>query len=128
MFRAISSGPYAVDVKFRLDELTAPLEDEKTLFSLVVATFPGDYDNFKERLGVLGLDDDAGGSLRTTTPPTLNRPPPARVCMGMGIHPEGIKSCSDLGRVLVLNGPAAGRFCGSTGRGCSSGRATARSH
>jgi callose synthase len=50
---------YAEDVKFRVDELTAPLEDEKTLFSLVVATFPGDYDNFKERLGVLGLDDDA---------------------------------------------------------------------
>ena len=35
------------------------MEDEKTLFSLIVATFPNDYENLKERLGVLGADDDA---------------------------------------------------------------------
>lgn len=50
---------YAEDVKYRLEELTQPLEDEKTLFSLIVATFPDDYSNFKERVGVLGMDDDA---------------------------------------------------------------------
>ena len=49
---------YAEDVKYRLDELTKPLEDEKTLFSLIVATFQADYDNFKERIGVLGADDE----------------------------------------------------------------------
>ena len=42
-----------------------------------------------------GLDDEAGGVLRTITRPTLNLlPPPARVCMI--IDPEG-ESCSDLG-------------------------------
>ena len=49
---------YSEDVKYRLDELTKPLEDEKTLFSLIVATFQADYDNFKERIGVLGADDE----------------------------------------------------------------------
>ena len=60
--------------------------------------------------------------LRTCSQPTLNlllllrmvsenkhptgvesHPPPSHVCMS--IHPEG-KSCSDLGRVLVLNDPS----------------------
>ena len=49
---------YAEDVKYRLEDLTKPLEDEKTLFSLIVATFPDDYDNFKERVGLLGMDDN----------------------------------------------------------------------
>ena len=47
---------YSEDVKYRVDQLTEPLEDEKTLFSLIVATFPNDYDNFKERVGALGAD------------------------------------------------------------------------
>ena len=50
---------YAEDVKFRQDELTKPLEDEKTLFSLIIATFQSDFENFKERVGVLGLDEEA---------------------------------------------------------------------
>ncbi len=50
---------YSEDVKYRVDQLTEPLEDEKTLFSLIVATFPNDYDNFKERVGALGMDDEA---------------------------------------------------------------------
>ena len=50
---------YAEDVKYSFSQLTTPLEDEKTLFSLIVATFPSDYENLKERLGVLGADDDA---------------------------------------------------------------------
>ena len=49
---------YAEDVKYSFNQLTTPLEDEKTLFSLIVATFPSDYENLKERLGVLGADDD----------------------------------------------------------------------
>ena len=49
---------YAEDVKYRIDELTTPLEDEKTLFSLIVATFQHDFDNFKERIRALGTDDD----------------------------------------------------------------------
>ena len=49
---------YSEDVKYRLDELTTPLEDEKTLFSLIVATFAEDFDNFKERIGALGKDDE----------------------------------------------------------------------
>ena len=48
----------------------------------------------------------AGGLLRTSTRPTLNQspPPPPRVCVS--IQPED-NSCSDLGRVLVLNDPPA---------------------
>ena len=49
---------YAEDVKYSFSQLTTPLEDEKTLFSLIVATFPNDYENLKERLGALGADDD----------------------------------------------------------------------
>ena len=49
---------YAEDVKYRQSELVTPLEDEKTLFSLIVATFAHDFDNFKERIGALGTDDD----------------------------------------------------------------------
>ena len=49
---------YSEDVKYRLTELTARLEDEKTLFSLIVATFAEDFDNFKERIGALGKDDE----------------------------------------------------------------------
>ena len=49
---------YSEDVKYRLNELTAPLEDDKTLFSLIVATFAEDFDNFKERVGALGKDDE----------------------------------------------------------------------
>ena len=48
---------YAEDVKYSFSQLTTPLEDEKTLFSLIVATFPSDYENLKERLGVLGADE-----------------------------------------------------------------------
>ena len=46
-----------------------------------------------------------GGLFRTSTRRALNRRINPRVCMS--IHTEG-KSCSDLGRVLVLNDPAAG--------------------
>jgi len=49
---------YAEDVKYSFSQLTTPLEDEKTLFSLIVATFPNDYENLKERLGALGAGDD----------------------------------------------------------------------
>ena len=50
---------YAEDVAFQRHELTAHLEDEKTLFSLIVATFPDDYENFKERVKALHKDDEA---------------------------------------------------------------------
>ena len=34
------------------------MEDEKTLFSLIIATFPDDYENFKERVKALHKNDD----------------------------------------------------------------------
>jgi 1,3-beta-glucan synthase len=49
---------YAEDVAFQRHELTTHLEDEKTLFSLIIATFPDDYENFKERVKALHKNDD----------------------------------------------------------------------
>ena len=46
----------------------------------------------------------AGWLLGTSTRPTSTKPPP--LCACVSIHPEG-KSCSHVGRVLVLNDPAA---------------------
>jgi len=49
----------------------------------------------------------AGGSLRSSTPPTFSRripPPPPHVCMSVDTEGE---TCSNLGSVLVLNDPPA---------------------
>jgi len=48
---------FAEEVSYVKDDLTAPLEDQKTLLSLIKATFPTDFENFKERIGALTLDD-----------------------------------------------------------------------
>ena len=50
----------------------------------------------------------AGGLLRTSTRPTVNllHLLRASVCTRMNIHTEG-ESCSDLGRVLVMNDSTA---------------------
>ena len=49
---------YAEDVAFQRHELTAALEDEKDAFFAIVATFPDDYENFKERVKALHKDDE----------------------------------------------------------------------
>jgi len=48
---------FAEEVSYVKEDLTAPLEDQKTLLSLIKATFPNDFENFKERIGALTLDD-----------------------------------------------------------------------
>ena len=48
---------FAEEVSYMKEDLTAPLEDQKTLLSLIKATFPNDFENFKERIGALTLDD-----------------------------------------------------------------------
>ena len=48
---------YAEEVSYSKDELVKPLEDQKTLFSIIRATYPDEYENFKERIGALAYDD-----------------------------------------------------------------------
>lgn len=48
---------YAEEVSYRKDELVRPLEDQKTLLSIIQATYPDEYENFKERIGALSCDD-----------------------------------------------------------------------
>ena len=64
----------------------------------------GGDDESPEVGGGRGGSDEAGGLLRTSTQLTVNihllAAKTPRTCMG--IHPEG-KSCSDLGRVFVLD-------------------------
>ena len=60
---------------------------------------------------------EAGGLLRTSTRPTLNLLLFPRMCIS--IHPEG-NSCSDLGGVIVLNGPGARARRRGSGRCCRS--------
>lgn len=43
---------YAEEVSYSKQELTRPLEDQKTLLSLIQATYPDEYENFKERVGL----------------------------------------------------------------------------
>ena len=97
-----------------------------TLFHYIVKKDQA-VEAFRRRLVMLedyGAKRDlpmAGGLFRTSTRPTLNRrhlpSTSPRVCMGM--HPEG-ESCSDLGRVLVLNDPTAWSCAGGCGSTSSS--------
>ena len=48
---------YAEEVSYSKEELVKPLEDQKTLFSVIRATYPDEYENFKERIGALACDD-----------------------------------------------------------------------
>lgn len=48
---------YAEEVSYVKDELIKPLEDQKTLLSIIQATYPDEYENFKERVGALACDD-----------------------------------------------------------------------
>ena len=50
-------SPYSEEVSYRKDELIQPLRDQKTLLSIIQATYPDEYENFKERIGVLSCDD-----------------------------------------------------------------------
>ena len=60
-----------------------------------------------EDVEVSGIANDsrAGGLLRTSPRPTLNRRRESGACMSN--HPEA-NACSDLGRVLVPNDPPTG--------------------
>ena len=50
---------YAEEVSYSKQELTRPLEDQKTLLSLIQATYPDEYENFKERVGAIAEDDSS---------------------------------------------------------------------